>query len=110
MPPVRFKSLLIPPSVTLGIHDFYQRSSVHSMLDLLGGLDLESIFRKDQIHGHAPYCDNIVFPSFEVRETSGAYFLEGNFTGTHNPNDIIVEKLGSKGLLFEVQARVPSLS
>ena len=80
---------------------------MRSVLDYLDRTDLESVFGKDQAHEHFPYGDNVSFPNFDVRENTAGYILEGDFPGLHDPNDIVIEKLGSQGLLIET--KVPAL-
>jgi HSP20 family molecular chaperone IbpA len=45
--------------------------------------------------------EKVLSPSFDVRETDSAVFLEGEFPGVARKEDITIEKLGPRTLLVE---------
>ncbi|KIX99456.1 uncharacterized protein Z520_05032 [Fonsecaea multimorphosa CBS 102226] len=109
MSPLNLNTVLKPPHVTFDSHGPYHRSSVRSVLDFLGSGELDSVFdqkhhRRRHSQGQSVYEEDVIFPNFTVRETAEAYFLEGDFPGIRNPNDIRIERLGSHGLHIEAQA------
>ncbi|KIW92695.1 uncharacterized protein Z519_06542 [Cladophialophora bantiana CBS 173.52] len=106
MSPLNLNTVLKPPHVTFDSHGPYHRGSIRSVFDYLGGGEIDSVFNQKHHHRqpHSVFEEGVVFPNFTVRETAEAYFLEGDFPGIHNPNDIKIERLGSQGLLVEAQA------
>ncbi|OQU96933.1 hypothetical protein CLAIMM_02943 [Cladophialophora immunda] len=108
MSPLNLNTVLKPPHVTFDSRGPYHRSSIRSVFDFLGAGELDTVFNQKHhrrhSQGHSVYEEDVVFPNFTVRETAEAYFLEGDFPGIHNPNDIRIERLGSQGLLVEAQA------
>jgi HSP20 family protein len=45
--------------------------------------------------------EGVFSPSFDVRESDSAFFLEGEFPGLERKEDIMIEKLGPRTLLVE---------
>ncbi|KAH0840661.1 hypothetical protein FOPE_05958 [Fonsecaea pedrosoi] len=111
MSPLNLNTVLKPPHVTFDSRGPYHRSSIRSVFDYLGSGELDSVFNQKHHRRHSQgqsvYEEDVVFPNFTVRETAEAYFLEGDFPGIHNPNDIRIERLGSQGL--HIEAHVPEL-
>jgi len=66
---------------------------------------LRSLFRatEDPYHNKSSYHqrEDVFSPSFDVRESDSAFFLEGEFPGVGGKEDIMIEKLGPRTLLVE---------
>jgi len=54
-------------------------------------------------HPHSPHTHHhsVSAPSFDVRESETAFYLEGEFPGVGAKDDILIEELGSRTLLVE---------
>lgn len=52
---------------------------------------------------HFPHVKrhDVISPPFDVRETDTAFFLEGEFPGVSNKDEIVIQPLGNRGLLVE---------
>ncbi|RFU27773.1 hypothetical protein B7463_g8558, partial [Scytalidium lignicola] len=46
---------------------------------------------------------DVISPAFDVRETDGFFFLEGEFPGVSNKEEILIQQLGSRTLLVETK-------
>lgn len=106
---ISFKSLFHPSHVTVGANSPGHRPSFQSFLDYLSDPYLSPSLPKDahwpaQGHSQGDGHIRISSPSFDIRETDDAYYLEGEFPGVRDPNAIFIERLGSRALLIEARA------
>ncbi|EXJ60882.1 hypothetical protein A1O7_05035 [Cladophialophora yegresii CBS 114405] len=123
MAPLNLNTVLRPPHVTFDLPGPYHRHSLRSVLDFFTTADRDNVFSHNshsgkqhrqhshnQLSGHARVrplifdSAHVIFPSFAVRETTQAYFLEGEFPGNHDPSDIRIGRLGSQGILVEARS------
>ena len=84
-------SIIRPVHVTLGPHPTL-RSIIRTIED--------PYYNKDSQYHH----ENVLSPTFDVRESDSAFFLEGEFPGVGRKEDISIEKLGPRTVLVESNA------
>jgi HSP20 family molecular chaperone IbpA len=101
MAPFNLAPLLHPSHVTLS-PTHHPSSSRHSTIrSLISYLDdpYYTTARTTLEHQHK----HVATPNFDIHETEHAYFLEGEFSGVSGKTAIVLEKLGSRGLLIEAK-------
>ncbi len=91
------------------------RSLVHYVDDPFYCHQAPQTEKNDEDHKaeHAPvhrrhHHHNMVAPYFDVRDTKSCFFLEGEFPGISDKNDIIIEKVGPRSLAIE--AKLPKVN
>ncbi|KEF54268.1 uncharacterized protein A1O9_09434 [Exophiala aquamarina CBS 119918] len=92
---LHLRTILNPPHVTLEDHAPYRRS-LWSIIEYITTGELESRLKSKSHYDNRDYSEHILYPNFTVRETNVAYYLEGEFLGVHNADDIIIEYLGPR--------------
>jgi HSP20 family protein len=91
----QFPQFLFPSSVLRPVH--MTLTEPHPGLRSIVRTMEDPYFHKPSHHHH-----EVVFPpSFDVRESDSAFFLEGEFPGVGRKEDITIEKLGPRTLLVE---------
>jgi HSP20 family protein len=88
-------SQFLPPSVTRPVH--MTLAEPHSGLRSLARVIEDQYYSKPSHRYH----EDVLSPSFDVRESDSAFFLEGEFPGVGRKEDITIEKLGPRTLLVE---------
>jgi HSP20 family molecular chaperone IbpA len=86
---------LFPSSIIRPVHMTFTgpHPSLRSILHTIEN----PYYSKSSHHDH----ENVLYPSFDVRETDSTVFLEGEFPGAARKEDITIEKLGPRTLFVE---------